>query len=98
MFPSTSNKRMLLRRVGCQEAKTVTFNLIVSRWRRRCAGVPTAIGAGYLIASQLFGVKPWDPWMLSGAALLLGLAALTAALVPARRAAGVDPMQALRSE
>lgn len=61
-------------------------------------GIPAAIGAGHLIASQLFGVRPWDPRMLFGAALLLGLAALMAAIIPARRAASVDPMQALRSE
>ena len=61
-------------------------------------GIPAAIGAGYLIASQLFGVRPWDPLMLSAATLTLGLAALAAAVIPARRAAGIDPMQALRSE
>ena len=61
-------------------------------------GIPGAFGAGHLITSQLFGVRPWDPLMLSGAALLLGLAALIATIIPARRAASVDPMQALRSE
>jgi ABC-type antimicrobial peptide transport system permease subunit len=61
-------------------------------------GIPAAIGAGHLIASQLFAVRPWDPLILSGAALLFGLAALIAALIPARRAASVDPMQALRAE
>ena len=61
-------------------------------------GIPAAIGAGYLIASRLFGVTPWDPLMLAGAALLLGLATLIAAVIPARRAASVDPVQALRSE
>jgi predicted permease len=61
-------------------------------------GIPAAIGAGYLIASQLFGVRPWDPLMLSGATLLLGLAALIAAVIPARRATRVDPMVALRYE
>jgi putative ABC transport system permease protein len=61
-------------------------------------GISGAIGAGHLIASQLFGVQPWDPGMLSGAALLLGLAALTAAIIPARRATSVDPMVALRYE
>ena len=61
-------------------------------------GIPAAIGAGHLIASQLFGVKPWDPVMLGGAAVLLGLAALVAAAIPAGRAASVDPMEALRSE
>jgi predicted permease len=61
-------------------------------------GIPAAIGAGHLIASRLFGVRPWDPLMLSGATLLLGLAALIAGFIPARRAASVDPVQALRAE
>jgi len=61
-------------------------------------GIPAAIGAGYLIASQLFGVAPWNPLLLAGAALLLGLATLFAAVIPARKAASIDPMQALRSE
>ncbi len=61
-------------------------------------GIPAAIGAGRMIASRLYGVRPWDPLILGGAALLLGLAALAAAAIPARRAASVDPMQALRSE
>jgi putative ABC transport system permease protein len=61
-------------------------------------GIPAAIGAGYLIASQLFGVRPWNPLLLAGATALLGLAALVAAVIPARRAASIDPMQALRSE
>jgi putative ABC transport system permease protein len=61
-------------------------------------GVPSAIGAGYLIASQLFGVKPWDPLMLGAATVLLALAALVAAVIPAQRAAGLDPVVALRTE
>lgn len=61
-------------------------------------GIPAAIGAGYLMASQLFGISPWNPWMLTAATALLGLAALVAAVIPARRAASTDPMQALRSE
>jgi putative ABC transport system permease protein len=61
-------------------------------------GIPAAIGAGYLMATQLFGVTPWDPLMLLGAALLLVLAALIAAAIPARRATRVDPMIALRHE
>jgi predicted permease len=61
-------------------------------------GIPAAIGTGILIASQLYGVRPWDPWMLAESALVLGLAALLASLIPARRAASVDPMRALRAE
>ncbi|HEV3196707.1 MAG TPA: ABC transporter permease [Bryobacteraceae bacterium] len=61
-------------------------------------GLPAAIGAGKLMTSQLFGVQPWDPVMLALAALLLGLAALVASVIPAWRAAGVEPMVALRTE
>ena len=61
-------------------------------------GIPAAIGAGILMTSQLFGVRPWDPIMLTLATLLLGAAALLASFIPARRAAGVEPMVALRSE
>ena len=61
-------------------------------------GIPAAIGAGKLMSDQLFGVKPWDPIMLTLATLLLALAAFLASLIPARRAAGVEPMVALRNE
>jgi putative ABC transport system permease protein len=61
-------------------------------------GIPAAIGAGWAIASQLFGVQPWNPVMLGFASLLLVLTALVAAAIPARRAAAVDPMRALRTE
>jgi putative ABC transport system permease protein len=61
-------------------------------------GIPGAIVAGKLMKDQLFGIQPWDPVMLTIATLLLGLAALLASVVPARRAAGVEPMVALRNE
>ena len=61
-------------------------------------GIPAAIGAGRLMTSQLFGVKPWDPVMLALATMLLGLAAVLASVIPAWRAAGIEPMVALRAE
>jgi predicted permease len=61
-------------------------------------GVPAAIAAGLAMTKQLYGVKPYDPAMLSLATVLLGLAALVAAFIPARRAASVNPMLALRGE
>ena len=61
-------------------------------------GIPAAIVSGALIASRLFDVRPWDPALLVRAALLLVLATLVAAFIPARRAAGLDPMRALRIE
>ena len=61
-------------------------------------GIPAAIAAGKLMTAQLFGVEPGDPIMLALATLLLGLAALLASVIPAWRAAGVEPMVALRTE
>src|SRR5262252_6034751 len=54
-------------------------------------GVPLAVGAGRLIAAQLYGVSFWDPLALSVAAGSLGLCALVAALIPAARAASISP-------
>jgi putative ABC transport system permease protein len=61
-------------------------------------GIPLAIGAGWLMTHQLYGVSPWDPRMLSVATFLLCVAALLASWIPAARAASVDPMVALRTE
>jgi len=61
-------------------------------------GIPLAIVAGWLMTSQLFGVSPWDPRMLTIATVLLCAAALLASWIPAARAASVDPMVALRTE
>jgi ABC-type lipoprotein release transport system permease subunit len=61
-------------------------------------GIPAAIGAGKLMTVQLFGVQPWDPVMLTIATLLLGLGSLVASMIPAWRAACVEPMAALRTE
>lgn len=61
-------------------------------------GMPLAIGAGKLIAAQLYGVKMWDPVALAVAVIALGLCAFLASVLPALRAAGTDPMRTLRME
>ncbi|HUI58466.1 MAG TPA: ABC transporter permease [Bryobacteraceae bacterium] len=61
-------------------------------------GVPLAIGGGRLIASELYGVSNWDPLALAMAASALAISAFFAAIIPARRAASISPVEALRVE
>jgi predicted permease len=61
-------------------------------------GVPLSLAVGYSLRSLLFGVTPTDPVALAGACLVLTIATLLAAYIPARRAAAVDPIVALRCE
>jgi macrolide transport system ATP-binding/permease protein len=60
--------------------------------------VPIALGTSKFVGSLLFGMKPNDPLALGLAVIILLLAALVAGCVPARRAAQIDPMTALRHE
>jgi ABC-type antimicrobial peptide transport system permease subunit len=61
-------------------------------------GIPAALFAGHLMASQLYGVGAYDAMSLAGATLVLALCAAVAVFVPARRAATIEPMRALRIE
>jgi macrolide transport system ATP-binding/permease protein len=61
-------------------------------------GLAGAVGVATLIRKMLFGVAAWDTVTLVAVAAVLGVAAMAATFVPARRAASVDPVQALRSE
>ena len=61
-------------------------------------GIPASIGCARLIASQLYEVKGWDPLVLSGAIVSLAICALLASIIPARRAASINPVIALRVE
>ncbi len=80
----------LARWVAAQAASPVGIGLV--------AGLAAALAGGRLLAGLLFAVSPYDP--LSFGAVAVGVAALatTASLVPARRALGVEPAQALRQE
>jgi predicted permease len=60
-------------------------------------GLPLAIGAGYLLSAQLYGVRFWDPLALGVSALSLAACAFFAAVIPARRAASISPIRALRT-
>jgi len=61
-------------------------------------GVVVALIAGRFVADQLYGVRAYDPLSISIAVLVLSLAAALAGFIPARRAASIEPMQALRME
>jgi predicted permease len=61
-------------------------------------GILGALGVTRYLGSLLYGVRPYDPLTFFGVALLLGLVALAACYIPARRAMRVDPMVALRYE
>jgi predicted permease len=61
-------------------------------------GLPLAVGAGRLISAQLYGVSSWDPFALTLAAVALGICSFVAAIIPANRAASIQPMNALRIE
>jgi ABC-type antimicrobial peptide transport system permease subunit len=61
-------------------------------------GIPLAVGAGRLISAQLYGVDFWDPMALAIAACALAGCAFLAAIIPAGRAAAIQPMTALRAE
>jgi putative ABC transport system permease protein len=87
--------------LGADRGKVVSLILRGALWQVAVGlalGIPAAMGAGWAMTTQLFGVKFWDPAILSIATVLLALAALAAALIPAHRAASLDPIRALRTE
>ena len=99
MVEQRTNEIGLRMALGANRAKVV--RLVLARALLQIGiglaiGIPAAIGAGTLMTTQLFGVQPWDPVMLALSVAILGVAALLASTIPARRAAGVDPMVALR--
>ena len=63
-----------------------------------CAGLACSIGASMAMQKLLFQVAAWDAQTLAAVALLLGGASLAASFLPARRAASVNPVEALRAE
>jgi predicted permease len=87
--------------LGAQRGRVLRMVLGEAWWMAALgvvAGLGGAVALGRLVGSMLYGLKAWDPMTLSGAAALLLLVALGASWLPARRAAGVDPMRALRHE
>ena len=87
--------------LGSQRSAVI---LLVVREMALIAGIavvvalPSVVGLAQLFRSQLYGVTTFDPITLGGAVFLTTVMVVAAAALPARRAAAVQPMQALRNE
>jgi predicted permease len=87
--------------LGAQPAQVRGMILRESTWLAGAgivAGVAVALVLTRLVKSMLYGIQPYDPLTLSAGVALLLTVALVASWIPARRAAGVQPIQALRHE
>jgi putative ABC transport system permease protein len=62
-----------------------------------CLGLVASAAVGHALRSMLFGIAPTDPLTLAGTTVLLTIVAITASIVPARRALRVDPLEAMRA-
>ena len=61
-------------------------------------GIPLALVGGHFMGDQLYGVRAYDPLSIAMAVVVLSMAAAVAGFIPARRAASIEPMEALRNE
>ncbi len=87
--------------LGALPSQVRTMILRESTWLTAAgivAGLAAALALTRLVKSMLFGIEPHDPATLIGGVMILLLVALAASWIPARRAAGVQPMEALRHE
>ena len=90
-------------RMALGASETGVFGMVLSETFRLVAvgvaiGLPCALGAGRLIASQLFGLTWADPGTVALSVAVIFGTTLIAGYVPARRAARIDPMDALRND
>jgi predicted permease len=90
--------RMALGASRARILRDVLLQSLLSSGIGLMVGIPLAYLAGRLLSDRLFGVGSFDLPVVTIAVLLLSLSAAAAALLPARRAASIEPMQALRSE
>lgn len=87
--------------LGAPRSNVVALVLREMAWIAACAtaiALPATVALARLFRSQLYGVTVFDPLTLGGAVVFTAVMVLLAAALPARRAAAIEPMQALRSE
>ncbi|HEY4765959.1 MAG TPA: ABC transporter permease [Candidatus Sulfotelmatobacter sp.] len=87
--------------LGAQRSSVYKLVMLQAGWLTGtglASGLVCSVGASLLIRHLLFGVQAWDAVTLGCVALLLGLASMAASFLPARRAASVNPTDALRAE
>ena len=102
-FRVTQRRREIGIRMALGATRQATARLVLSDTARMAAvglvlGVVLSLAAARLEAAVLFGVRPLDALSLAGALCILAIAVSAAAWLPARRAASIEPMQALRTE
>jgi ABC-type antimicrobial peptide transport system permease subunit len=90
-------------RMALGAQRSSVYSLVLGEASRLIAlgislGLVGAVATAMLIRKLLFGVQAWDWATLVSVAVLLGAAALLASYIPARRAASVNPTDALRAE
>jgi len=87
--------------LGANRGNVVVLVLRAASWQvglGLAIGIPVALLGGRLMASQLYGVRIYDPLTIAAAVLVLSTFAAIAGFIPARRAASIEPMNALRTE
>ena len=87
--------------LGANRRDVVALVLRAASWQVGLGlviGIPVALLAGRLMSSQLYGVSTYDPFTLTWAVLVLAAFAAIAGFIPAKRAASIEPMHALRTE
>ena len=87
--------------LGANRGNVVALVLRSASWQvglGLALGIPAALLGAHFMASQLYGVRTYDPLTLAAAVLILSAFAAIAGFIPARRAASIEPMNALRTE